>query len=594
MRGLTIRWSIVIAVLGSLHSAQAVEQQKSRFWWPWRCKTPESFPKSEFYGYYPTCWKPWRLNCPDCATCCPPGYGQQPYDGMIVEGTAAENVPPGATSPETLPPGTTPTRPGEGTFPPVEPLFPNAPPLRMPSDTPGALPGESPNSADERPTDLPPTGDDAFERPSDAAPSGSPITPPAAPSVLPADEPSATHDLLPEASAAEPAESGTSTAPPTALPSSPDGTRARRAHRSDVERTARAPALRAPALRAPANRPAQGNSPEPEASPNPLREASPSPSLEALQQTLDQSQRQAAAPGPPLTVKPYVPPEGADLPPALPSNDPARADLVTVDTTAVDTTGINTAGINTAGINTAAFEATTVASRPPVRSPAAPASPASASAARPVRQVAPPSAYVPAPSTPGIATARSAPGSRTTIAPPVTSRMVAAPPVMAPPVVAPKVARPARTPRKMTAPVVRAAADPLETALAEPALLVRMASAATVQPQPPVAARSGRRPQAPVVECARPVYQTAQAIGTAPAIGTAQAIGTSEATGTVQPVKQTAPAGYHAPISTPVNTPNSSATPASKAPRSLIAPPMTPAPRTSAVKPIGVYLPTGW
>lgn len=580
MRALTIRLAIVIAVLGCLHSAQAVEQQKSRFWWPWRCKTPESFPKSEFYGYYPTCWKPWRLNCPDCETCCPPGHGQQPYDGMIVEGAAAENVPPGTTSPETLPPGTTPTRPGEGTFPPVEPLFPNAPPLRMPSDTPGALPGEAPNSADERPTDLPPTGDETFERPSDTAPSGPRTTTPVAPSALPADEPSATRDLLPEASEAEPAESDTSTAPPNALRSSPDGARASRAHRSDVERTARAPALRAPTLQAPANRPVPRNSLEPGAAPNPLREASPSPSLEALQQTLDQSQRQAAAPGPPLTVKPYVPPEGADLPPVSPSNEPARADLVAVDTTAVDT-----AGIDNAGVAAAAFEATTVESRAPVRSPAASAAPA---AARPVRQVAAPSAYVPAPSAPRIANARSAPGSRTTVAPPVTNRMVAAPPVVAPPVVAPKVARPTRAPRKMTAPVVRAAADPLETALAEPALLVRMASAATVLPQPSATARSGRRPQAPVVECARPVYQTARAIGTA------QAIDTSEATGTVQPNNHATPAGYHAPLATSGNTPNSGATPASKVPRSLIAPPMTRAPRTSAVKPIGVYLPTGW
>ena len=492
MRGLTTGLSIAIALLGCLASAQAVERQKSRFWFPWRCKTPETFPKSGFYGYYPTCWKPWRLNCPDCETCCPPGYGQQPCDGMIVEGAAAENVPPGTTAPETLPPGSVPTRPGEGTFPPVEPLFPNAPPLRMPSDTPDATGGEAPNSPDERPTDLPSTtGDETFERPPADAPSGPPTAPDAEPAdepgavpgTVPGDEPSATRDLLPDSSDAEPAESSTL---PTAPPSSPDGNResTRSGNRRAAKRTARAPALRAPA-----NKPAQLAPPSPE--------VPPSPSLEALQQTLDETQRRAAAPKPPLAVKPYSPPKGADLPPASPLYDPATID------------------------------AATMARRAPVAAPRAP----------------------------GVAPSNSASSPRS--------------------VVAPKVARPMRAPRKSSSPVVRAAADLNEPAMAEPAELVRMASAATVPPQSPAAARPGRRPQVPVVECARPVYQTAQAIGT---------VGSSN---------QATPAGYHAPIATPGNTPSVVPSRDIKAPRPPIAPRASNAPRTSVVKPIGVFLPTG-
>ena len=531
MRGLTIRLSIAIALLGCLHSARAVDPQKSRFWFPWRCKTPETFPKSQFYGYYPTCWKPWRLNCPDCETCCPPGYGQQPYDGMVVEGAAAENVPPGTTAPETLPPGSVPTRPGEGTFPPVEPLFPNAPPLRMPTDAPGATGGEAPNSPDERPTDLPPTtGDENFER----RPTDAPTAPEAEPGALPADEPSATRDLLPDAPESEPSESGTvPLAPPTAPPSSPNGDRASSgsANRSRVERTARAPALRAPSLRAPANKPAAPTPPSPE--------VSPSPSLEALQQTLDQSQRAAAAPKLPLAVKPYSPPEGVDLPPASPWNDPAPHNAA------------------------AAVEATTVARRAPVTSPATPA------VARPARQVAAPSAYVAAARAP----AASASGGSSS------PRSIVAPTVAAPQVVAPQVARPARAPRKTSSPVVQAAAALNETALADPAELVRLASAATVPPQSPAAARAGRRPQVPVVECARPVYQTAQAIGAA------------------GPSNQATAAGYHAPVATPGSTSSKTHSVApsrdQKALRSLIAPPMKIAPRTSVVEPIGVFVPAG-
>jgi hypothetical protein len=142
---------------------------------------------------------------------------------------------------------------------------------------------------------------------------------------------------------------------------------------------------------------------------------------------------------------------------------------------------------------------------------------------------------------------------------------------------------------------VQATADPNDTALSDPALLVRMASAATVAPQSQTAARPARRPQVPVVECARAVHQTAQAIGTAPALDTAQALGT------VAPSNQAAPAAYHAPTASfsasPTKTPGATLSREKNAPRSLIAPPLTVAPgnqpRTYAVEPIGVFVPAG-
>ncbi|MGD9648707.1 MAG: hypothetical protein AB7U73_23555, partial [Pirellulales bacterium] len=146
MRGLTIQSLLTLALLACAAHADAVERQKALYWWPWRCKTPEVFPQQSFYGYYPTCWKKWQLNCPNCPPSSPGEHPQRPYDGMIIEGAGAESVAPGTRPAETLPDGSRPSRPGEGTFPPVQPLFPDAPPLILPDEGPGETPGDVPGA----------------------------------------------------------------------------------------------------------------------------------------------------------------------------------------------------------------------------------------------------------------------------------------------------------------------------------------------------------------------------------------------------------------------------------------------------------------
>jgi hypothetical protein len=104
-----------------------------------------------------------------------------------------------------------------------------------------------------------------------------------------------------------------------------------------------------------------------------------------------------------------------------------------------------------------------------------------------------------------------------------------------------------------------------ETVFAEPSEMVRMASAATVPPQASDTARAARRPKTPVVECARPVRTTVQAIGT------------------LGPSNQASQAGYAAPI--PAWTPASPGT--ANVPREIKTP------REPVVQPIGVSMPAG-
>ncbi|MBX9789699.1 MAG: hypothetical protein K2Y37_12350 [Pirellulales bacterium] len=470
MRSLTIRLSLAISLLGYSASARGVDQQRCVYWWPWRCKTPEVFPHTAFYGYYPTCWKQWQLNCPNC----PPtgGHPQHPYDGMIVEGPAAEPVAPGAAPRETLPDGTRPTQPGEGTLPPVQPLFPDAPPLIMPENRPTETPGEIPDSQpippDEAPTDLPPTTpDEPAQQPSTDTPSDS---------AEGTDAPAETPGLAPDAPQ-EPRSIEATEEPGHAADRS-----GRRTRRLSI----------------------QGHKGS-----NPSRPASPS--LELLQQTLDETRFDVTAPRPPLTRTSATAPEGTDLPP---TSDQAEPATLTVEQR-------NSAPART---GESAPELTNVPRAGAIR------------VAAPTRQSATATATVTLP-----------------VAPAATVTAAAQAP---------------RVSRSTTLQTTRAARSSGDAVLMEPADLVRMASSATVAPQPGATSRPARRPQTPVVECARAVRHTSQAIGT------------------VAPSNQASQAGYVSPASPRIGA-SAAVIPAhdSRTSRSVSQPPV--------VQPIGAALPSG-